>query len=525
MRDAVSSKILVLGIDGMDETVVERLMGSVPTLAGFMETAANLDLVSTFPPDSDTAWASAFTGLNPARHGVVQFVDPLEKVKRIQTKLADNASLRGNSFWDVAGDAGKRVCVLFPHMGYPLWAVNGVMTARSPIADDVQVYPPCLATTLREGFISHPPRGFPGRRNHQIRRFIDQLRESTLRDAEMGRELLRVEDWDLFFVYWSTLDAVQHYFWDHHDEDAPDFQPNRPYRDVIRAFYRLFDDVIGWFLDEISGDTGVIIMSDHGHGMRPQKLFNVNELLRRHGFLVPARPTGPRGEHLKERVRRSVVGLISRHRLGRVAGRAMRMFPTVTRSFTKPSSVDWDKTTAYATDMSGIKAYSYGGIHVRKDRTQSAEYESARDRIIDLIQGGCVTEDGECLLNFIARREEVYEGPHLSAYPDIVLELKYGWGIGQLIGNTLFGRSPVTSLMPGSHRRETPILLIRARGRESAHRRRVHMMDIAPTVLDMLGLGHVEGFEGKSIYRSDSKSGVSRDKVLLAGRSVGGRST
>jgi predicted AlkP superfamily phosphohydrolase/phosphomutase len=157
--------------------------------------------------------------------------------------------------------------------------------------------------------------------------------------------------------------------------------------------------------------------------------------------------------------------------------------------------------------MSGIKAYSYGGIHVRKDGTGGTRYESVRDRIIDLIQERCVTDDGKQLLKFIARREEVYEGPQLSAYPDIVLELKYGWGVGQSIGRTLLGRSPVTSLMPGSHRRETPILLVRAGGRGSPRRRRVHMMDIAPTVLDLLGLRHDEWFDGKSIYCSHSRSG------------------
>lgn len=111
-----------------------------------------------------------------------------------------------------------------------------------------------------------------------------------------------------------------------------------------------------------------------------------------------------------------------------------------------------------------------------------------------------MAEDGASILKFVARREELYEGPHLCAYPDIVLELMYGWGIGQSMGRTLFGRSPITSLMPGSHRRETPVLLIRAGGRKSSKRRAADMLDIAPTVLDLLGLRCVEGFDGKSIY-------------------------
>ena len=157
---------------------------------------------------------------------------------------------------------------------------------------------------------------------------------------------------------------------------------------------------------------------------------------------------------------------------------------------------------AYATDMSGIKAYSYGGIRVRKDGLGETAYEYRRDRIINLIQEKCVTEEGTHLLAFIGRREEVYEGPQLSAYPDIVLELTYGWGIGQSIGSTLFGRSAVTSLMPGSHRRATPVLLVRGRGKQTPKGGKVHMTDIAPTVLDLLGLPYAEDLDGKSIYRS-----------------------
>jgi predicted AlkP superfamily phosphohydrolase/phosphomutase len=502
----VTSKVLFLGIDGMDTIVVQRMLGAMPNLADLMQRGSTVNLRSTFPPDSDTAWASIFTGLNPARHGVVRFVDPLEKVQKIQTRLVDNSSLRGRTFWDAACEAGMRVCVLFPHLGYPPWKVNGVMMARSPVADDVQVYPEGLLTAHPEMLAAHSPRGFPGRRLGQIQRFVAELRQVALQDADLGVELLREEEWDLFFIYWSTLDAVQHYFWDEYDEDAPGFQKNGRFRDVIPSFYGFFDEVIGRFLDEASDDTAIIVLSDHGHGMRPSRLFNVNELLSRNGFLAPADRGQRPWVRAAERLKQTLVEVVSQHRLGRFAGAALRTFPRAIRPFTRPAWIDWGRTIAYATDMSGIKAYSYGGIHVRKDGMSGAAYESMRDRIIDLLREVCVTEDDEPLLRFIVRREELCEGPHLGAYPDILLELKYGLGVGHSIGDGLFGRSPVSTLMPGSHRGETPIFLIRAPGKGSATQRTVSMMDVAPTVLDLLELDPVEAFDGETIFRSSSRS-------------------
>jgi len=497
----MASKVLFLGIDALDAITTRRFLNSMPHLAAFMSQATQVETTSTFPPDSDTAWATISTGLNPARHGVVRFLDPLEKSYKIQTQLLDNAPLRGESFWDVAGRAGKRVCVLFPHLGYPVWEVNGVMTGRSPVADDVQVYPDDLKASHPEILGVNGPRGFPGRQPRDVQRFIEQLRQAAVQDAEFGLQLLEAQNWDLFFIYWSTLDAVQHYFWDDYDADAPGYREDSPYRDLIREFYVLLDQLLGRFLDRVGDDTPVIVMSDHGHGMRPHRLFNVNEVLRRAGLLA-ARDLGRRPDlRLGEIAKRELVGMISRHRLGRLAGKAMRTFPRATQAFSQPPSIDWAKTIAYATDMSGIKAYTYGGIRIQKAELNGLDYEAVRDRIIELIREHCVTEEGTSLLRFIARPEELYQGPHLDVYPDILLELEYGYGIGWSVGKGLFGHSPVSSLMPGSHRGETPLLLVRTSESRPLARRVGTLMDVAPTVLDLLGVSGTTFLDGSSLCR------------------------
>jgi predicted AlkP superfamily phosphohydrolase/phosphomutase len=497
----VTNKLLFLGLDALDAMITRRFLDSMPHLARFIEQATEIKVASTFPPDSDTAWASISTGLTPARHGIVRFVDPLEKSYEIQTRLVDNTVLRGRCFWDIAGKAGKRVCVLFPHLGYPLWEVNGVMTARSPVSDDVQIFPDAVRSSYPEILSAYGPRGFPGRQPREMNQFIERLRQVAVQDAEFGLELMGEQNWDLFFIYWSTLDAVQHYFWDDYDEDAPGYRENSPYKDVIRDFYVLFDRLIGRFLHQLDDDTAVILLSDHGLGMRPHKLLNVNVILSRHGFLTPRnldrRPDLRFGEAVKYRL----VETISRYKLGRLAGKAMRMFPKTVQMFTKPPAVDWDRTIAYATDMSGIKAYSYGGIRIQKDRLGGREYEVVRDQIIDLVKEHCVTGEGTSLLKFIGRREELYEGEHLSLYPDIVLELKYGYGIGWSVGADLFGHSRVSSLVPGSHRGETPVCLVWTPEDKPIAREAVTMMDIAPTVLDLLGLADIRVGDGHSSFR------------------------
>ena len=123
-------KVLLLGIDALDRLLLEQLATDLPNLTALRQQAVNLKVKSTFPPDSDTAWATISTGLNPAQHGIVRFVDPLEKSYQILNVGSKNEILQGQTFWDIIGQAGYQAHAIFPHLCYPIWSTPGVMVAR-----------------------------------------------------------------------------------------------------------------------------------------------------------------------------------------------------------------------------------------------------------------------------------------------------------------------------------------------------------------------------------------------------------
>ena len=55
--------------------------------------------------------------------------------------------------------------------------------------------------------------------------------------------------------------------------------------------------------------------------------------------------------------------------------------------YTRPASINWERTLAYASDMSGIKSYSYGGIILNRAALNGRSYEKVRDEIVDLLLG------------------------------------------------------------------------------------------------------------------------------------------
>ena len=100
------ARVLILGIDALDCELIREFAAELPNISRLRQRAVQLKVRSTFPPDSDTAWATIMTGLNPAHHGIVRFIDPLEKTYQIHNQAVDNEILHGKTFWDVAESSG-----------------------------------------------------------------------------------------------------------------------------------------------------------------------------------------------------------------------------------------------------------------------------------------------------------------------------------------------------------------------------------------------------------------------------------
>ena len=238
-------KVLFLGIDALDSLLLDQFADQLPNFTRLKEHGKKLKVVSTFPPDSDTAWATISTGLNPAQHGYVKFVDPLEKSYRIMNKEEDNQVLHGNTFWDVLADAGYKACAVFPHLCYPLWSTRSVMVSRAKISPTVVATNPDLLKLYPQPDLFAGVRGLPDRNRAGMEKYCSSLWELAEADAEFALQLYKTEDWDLFFAYWSTMDGIGHLFWNSYDETDPYFKKDNPFRDVIPATYRLFDGIWG----------------------------------------------------------------------------------------------------------------------------------------------------------------------------------------------------------------------------------------------------------------------------------------
>jgi predicted AlkP superfamily phosphohydrolase/phosphomutase len=452
-------KVLFIGLDSVDKNLLTRFEVHLPNLTKLKKLGQNIKIESVFPPDSDTAWATIYTSLNPAEHGIVDFVDPLDKSMKIQYVEKDNTAIKFKTFWDIAGKHGKKVCVITPHLCYPVWEVNGIMVGRSSVEDKIDTYPKDLITKHPELESLIPWKGFPGNKE-LLDKFAESYKNLVKNESDIALKFINEYEWDLFVIYSSALDAIQHYFWNYYDEDDPSYEYDPKFKNIIRDFYILYDEMVGKLISQVDSDTVIIVSSDHGHGMRPINLLNINEYLRQKELLfVKSKKTNPLVYGV-EKSKRFGLEVVGKYNLQNYASKLLKIFPVGKKIYTTPMSIDWTKTCAYISDLSGIKSYSYGGILINKNTLGNKDYEKVRSMIIDDLSKIIDPETGEKIIKWICRREDLYNGKYSTKYPDIIFDMKYGYGAGWDTECPLFGKSRTHNFVPGSHRGDTPILLI-----------------------------------------------------------------
>ena len=71
-----SAKLIILGVDGMDPTLLQRYMdeGHTPALKRLAERGGFIPLGTSIPPQSPVAWSNLITGMDPGGHGIFDFL-------------------------------------------------------------------------------------------------------------------------------------------------------------------------------------------------------------------------------------------------------------------------------------------------------------------------------------------------------------------------------------------------------------------------------------------------------------------
>lgn len=511
-------KLLIIGIDSLDPELLVKYAEYLPNFIKLRDESPDIKLDSVFPVDSIPAWSSIYTGWNPGRHGIVKTFDifdaDLADILRI-----DKSIFKGKTFWDYASKSGKKVCSLFPMLAFPPWEVNGIMVTKTlqerrvkgksewMVENETCSYPSWVTDEYN---IPQFMRGISGRHPgiKNLRNWSDEGKKVLIDEAELGLRICKNQKWDLFFIYFSWLDIIQHRLWRFSDKNDPSHPGRNPYQDIIREFYQIIDGIIGDFIDLYPKAT-TVVFSDHGHGTRPTKVVNINKVLREEGLLFLNAKKFKYLQYIIERIKLILLDFVNQFELDFWLvdfSTKTKMLSSLSKGIYMSASGDNKKQTiAHLSTFAGIKSYSHGGIEIEKENLISnMDYENVRDLIIKKALALKEPKTGDNLFNMVCKREELYKGPRVSqAYPDIVFQLKEGYGTGWNTYASLIGTSYDHNLASGGHKRDAVFLISNINNKKPS-RKNMTLMDVSPTILDILEINNNFDFDGKSIFSNQN---------------------
>ena len=513
-------KLLIVGLDGADWNVVEPLVatGLLPNLAHVMGGAWGR-LESTIPPVTAPAWTSFMTGKNPGKHALYHFIEP--RPGSYGVRYTNARSRKAQTVWSLLSEAGKRVGVVNVPMTFPPEPVNGFMVSGMDTPDETAefVYPSRLLPELRRqvGPIRLNIR-YLGFMNNDARRqqVLDELAAVDEQRLQMTSYLLDREPVDAFMVVYGSPDTVQHYFWHYADPGHHRYDPTgaKQFGTAIEDVYRRLDRHLGHLMTRLDDDGVVMVVSDHGFGPTSSKLFYVNRYLAELGLLTyqprPALGLGRLVNSTVQHLDHLLRGTLSSDNKSRLA----RLFPNLRLrwedSLTGIDAVDWTRTKAYATEVLTFPSSISVNLKGREPNGTVEPGREYREILAFLSDRLLALKDpmtGRPLMRRVFRREEVYSGPFVDAAPDLLLAWWEGEGFsgGRTRGGEGRGRAveeasatePLRAEWTGTHRLNG-VLAARGAGIRAGERLDgARIIDIAPTILHLLGQAVPDDMDGQ----------------------------
>lgn len=455
-------KVVVVGIDAASPKLLNWMFeqGLLPHLHEIRRRGTSGTLLSTRHPITPAAWTSIITGLGPGMHGLFDFRRRV--CGGFDVKVLKGKDRDGETIWHLLSEAGHSVGVWNVPMTFPPERVRGFWVSGMDTPDQKQgfTYPSSLASWLDRrtgGYLVDV--GQEASTEEEYAEEILHLQRVHRRSFESL--LLRYQP-DACLGVFTATDRIQHAFWKYVDPAQEAYHSPRAsvFRDGVRRCYEDIDDFLGFLLEEYVDKQGTVLMvvSDHGFGPLYKDVY-LNQWLADQGYLK-LRGQGGTWEG---------VSLFDR--------------------------IDWEQTTAYSFGYFGSLYLNLQGREplgvVRPGREQQQVLTRLKK---DLEQLQLPEGDGP-LVDGLYELRELYSGPYVELGPDLLVVMQnyafmtrdtFDVPRGVLFSEPMAYQHAAVQ-HSGNHRMEGIIFMVGEGIAEGQHLQNASVLDIAPTVLHLMG--------------------------------------
>lgn len=491
-------RILAIGLDGCNWQMASLL----PKLTELKKRSTYGILRSTIPPVTGPAWVSYATGCNPGKHGIYSFIriDRQEHTSRLNS----SKDVNGLTLHEIFSIYGKRCIILSLPLSYPpKGKFSGIM-----ISDFLYHDKDCVPSSKKGLLDDYEVLHDTSKKGDDL---VTELVRSEKMRFRTAKKLLEQEDWDLFYIWVSGIDAISHEMYG--NIVSPDGAPN-----MVLPLLKVIDDGVDELRNAVDDDTVIVINSDHGFQTCHRKVY-VNVLLEKMGQL---KLTLKEDKSIKSHVESKQVDDREpirvpkiMHQLSRVPilkAVGEKLFSSVNRRF-RPSTtldVDHEKSKLFMPTGESWGLFMIDGA--------AGQQEEAHKKLESSMKKFGVHD----AFKLISPSKDIYFGKALDRAPDIILIPEDDVYLSAEIKESRM----ITSEQTEFHH-PNGLFLVHGPGIRHDHETGPHsIIDLAPSILHMVGLPIPSNMDGKVIddlflpsseYLEREEKRMSEDKIAKMG--------
>lgn len=550
----MKNPVIAIGLDAADPTLIERWMaeGHLKTLSRLRQQGAYTRLQNLEYYKAETPWTTFLTGCSPTKTGhwtTIQFDEKTYGVKDEGAEWRSYDFQEYPPFYALGED--YRVAVFdMPHAALSQ-KVNGIQVlawgTHSGLSPSHSL-PESLYQEITQKYGAHPMLN----NDHADTRSLPRLKELydimlTGLDRRLAacKDLIQRDRWDLFLTIFGETHSAEHVFWHLSQPDHPLYETYVKFfqHDPMLAIFTKIDRIIGEMLEVCPPDTQVVVFSAHGMGHNvmdlPSMVF-LPEILYRHSFpgrygfsrgsAVGMPPEPPINEftwdwlgHLwRTKYDENPVKRFLRPRLPvkafkvaeKLLGGAPR--PDMLSPFelrAQNDSTYFQPASWYRSFWSQMKAFAlpsfadgYVRINLKGREAQGIvdpqDYDAVCEEISQLLYHMTDARTGKSMVKKITRtrRDPLDRNPKLPN-ADLIINWQEE-SSADVVDSPNYGRiGPIPHNRTGSHLPRGFLIAHGAGIEPNSDLPPGHALDLAPTILSLMGAPLPDYFEGKPLLK------------------------